>query len=61
MNLANVDRWPPGSPKAVRKGCTCPTFENAGGRGFPLHLMESGVEYVYAMDCPVHWVGEAAE
>lgn len=43
----------PGSPEAVKRGCTCPTKDNGCGRGYsytpdglPLYWIEPG--------CPLH-------
>lgn len=44
----------PGSPEALKMGCTCPTIDNNGGRGFgdPVKLM-----YWVSHDCPLHGKG----
>ena len=41
----------PGSPEAIRKGCTCPARDNNGGRGFgdPANPM-----YWVNNNCPLH-------
>lgn len=44
--------YPPGSDKALDKGCTCPVMENRHGKG--LRGDEEEVWYVYSDDCPVH-------
>lgn len=43
--------FPPGSPQAVREGCTCPVLDNHHGSGF---LGLDGM-FVYNSGCPLHW------
>lgn len=46
----------PGSPAAVRLGCSCPVIDNAHGEGY------RGVpgSYVYVLDCRLHGLGATA-
>ncbi len=46
----NTDTPPPGSPEAVKLGCTCPVMDNANGKGY----MGYAGFYVYSSDCPLH-------
>ena len=41
---------PPGSPEAVKLGCTCPVMDNGHGKGY---MGVPGI-YVYSGDCPLH-------
>lgn len=38
----------PGSPEAVKAGCTCPVMDNSHGEGRP------DGQFVISMDCPLH-------
>ena len=40
----------PGSPEALKAGCTCPISDNAGGKGF---MCISDV-YWMSEGCPIH-------
>lgn len=42
---------PPGSPEAVKLGCTCPILDNAHGRGARATI---GTLYWISADCPIH-------
>lgn len=46
----NLEKYPPGSPKASIKGCTCPVLDNEHGHGY------MGLEgfYVITEGCPLH-------
>lgn len=49
----------PGSDDAVKKGCTCPIFDNNHGR-FPPYTHEGVGEWWYDASCPLHvtkWAG----
>ena len=53
---------PPGSPEAVAKGCTCPVFDNAHGRGYMGGVKDEdtgGTIFVIVASCPLH--GKAKE
>jgi len=39
----------PGSPEAIKKGCTCPVMDNNGGRG----LGDMGFFWINS-SCPLH-------
>ena len=41
----------PGSPNAVKDGCTCPTVHNNHGEGTPTL---GGVRYILNETCPIH-------
>jgi len=43
----------PGSPEAMKLGCTCPEDVNYGGQGF---MLNGESKFWYAKDCPVHVV-----
>jgi hypothetical protein len=49
------DRPNPGSPEAVRRGCTCPVIDNHHGEGIPRHM---GRDWWVDHKCPLH--GEAS-
>jgi hypothetical protein len=40
----------PGSPSAVKKGCTCPVLDNNHGKG----CYEDGRHFWVNGDCPLH-------
>lgn len=42
----------PGSPRALKKGCTCPVLDNNRGRGFKYG--DGGTCYYINEDCPLH-------
>ena len=47
---------PPGSDKAVARGCTCPQMDNCGGEGW---VVEGLRHWWIAQDCPIHgWTEE---
>ena len=58
----------PGSPEAVKDGCTCPVMDNCRGAGY---MIGEDMEplFVVSSDCPVHgrmsqyvmWVDDADE
>ena len=48
MNLPN-----PGSPEAVKEGCTCPVEKNRNGDGFMLHSDGQAI-FVIELSCPIH-------
>ncbi len=41
----------PGSPEALRLGCTCPVSDNRNGLGI---VIKQRIVYWYNLDCPVH-------
>lgn len=49
--LANRELYPPGSPEAVERGCTCSVEENAEGIGHWSH----GWTWLINHECPLHW------
>ena len=47
------DKPSPGSKEAITQGCTCPTMDNANGRG----IIINGVECFWNNgDCPIHLI-----
>lgn len=42
----NVDKWPPGSKKAKRRGCTCESAKDAG--------FDSEIGFFQGINCPLH-------
>lgn len=46
------DTSPPGSPEAVKLGCTCPVMDNGHGKGY---MGVAGI-YVYSGACPLHTI-----
>ena len=46
-------RLTPGSDEAIKQGCTCPIYDNAGGRGAWGSEGENAVFWVSG-DCPLH-------
>lgn len=53
----------PGSPDAVKIGCTCPVLDNAHGRGIPVTTDEGEIQTAFWIDgtCPVHGAKEEAK
>lgn len=49
-SLRMVRQLPPGSDRAIEKGCTCPVMDNGHGNGY------MGQKNVYVMNenCPLH-------
>jgi hypothetical protein len=41
----------PGSPAAVKQGCTCPVMDNCNGAGI---LIGGDVCFYYTSGCPLH-------
>jgi hypothetical protein len=46
----------PGSPQAVRQGCTCSQARNNGGKG---ELQADGYHWFPSIDCPIHGLAAA--
>jgi hypothetical protein len=46
----NIELYPPGSDKAVKKGCKCPILDNEYGAGY---MGQKGI-YCMIQDCPLH-------
>lgn len=47
----------PGTPEAIRLGCTCPVIDNRYGAG--MYKTKDGMTvYVYNSDCIVHGLGK---
>ena len=46
----------PGSPAAVKSGCTCPVLDNGHGRGYMggARNKEGKVMFVTSSACPLH-------
>ena len=48
----------PGSPEAIRLGCTCSKKENRNGEGYLDHKNNSEIngerKYTVNLDCPLH-------
>lgn len=42
----------PGSPEAIKQGCTCPVLDNDHGDGFPGRGHES--MFWVSRTCPIH-------
>jgi hypothetical protein len=40
----------PGSPEAVKQGCTCPVIDNRYGRG----IRDGSDEFWFNLTCPLH-------
>jgi hypothetical protein len=51
----NIEKPNPGSPAAIKRGCTCAILDNAHGRGY---YGQPGV-FVISGDCPIHGSGES--
>lgn len=43
----------PGSPAAIKRGCTCDVEKNRGGAGQPINF-EDNVRFTIALYCPIH-------
>lgn len=55
--LQHHPKGAPGSPKAIKNGCTCPVVDNGHGKGY--YVAEDGVPvYVVLTLCKIH--GESA-
>jgi len=52
-NRARVlKEFPPGSNKALNKGCTCPVLDNSHGKGY-LSGIRGGLFWISEV-CPIH-------
>ena len=47
----------PGSPEAVRAGCTCPVMDNGQGRG-AYRQNDGSPVFWFKFDCPIHGKAE---
>ena len=45
---------PPGSPEAIKHGCTCPVFDNCKGRGCGITDKDGKPLYYIHKRCPLH-------
>lgn len=52
---------PPGDPKAVADGCTCPVMDNGNGKGCGYVDAEGWPLYVFNLECPLHGGDKAEE
>jgi len=48
-----ADQPNPGSPEAVKLGCTCPVIDNHHGKGVP-YGANGEVGFWHSGDCPLH-------
>ena len=52
--IAAVQVPAPGSPEAIKHGCTCPVFDNCKGRGCGLTDKDGKQLYYINEKCPLH-------
>lgn len=58
-SLSQHPQGAPGSPAAVANGCTCPTSDNAHGKGFGSDA-DGGLLFYVMHICPVHDNGKTS-
>lgn len=45
----------PGSPEAVKNGCTCPVLDNSHGKGYMGQVGRDGKPiFIISATCPIH-------